>query len=90
MSVNNVRIEILKDEAGVGDGRGRDVGFVLPERGAAARHRARGNRRSVPHVQQVMISRDGRGAGLCFFRLSFIEEGVSPCGLIIYVSVLYA
>ena len=90
MSVYNVGVEILEYEARVGNRRGRDVGFVFAERRTTPRYWAGRHGRRVPHVQQVMISGDGRGAGLGLFRLGFIEERVSPCGLIINISVFYA
>ena len=87
MSVYNVRVEILKHKTSVRHWRRWDVSFVFPERGVTTCHGAGRHRRSVPHIQQVMISSNGGGPGLGFFRLSFIEECVSPGRLIINIAM---
>ena len=90
MSVNDIRIKVLKDKAGVRNGRGGDVRFVLPQRRPATRHGTGVGRRSVSHVEQTVIGSHRCGARLGFLRLGLIEEGISPCWLIIYISVFEA
>ena len=90
MSVYNIWIQVLKDEAGVRNRRGWDIRLVFPQRRPATRHRTGVGRRSVPHIQQTVISSHRRGARLGFLRLGLIEESISPCRLIIDISVFYA